>query len=171
MAGSLWLILVAEAWLSNQICDCMLFVFELHQCYAFMIMRRVWLNLVRPGRPSLLDGRTDSKRFEAFGLTDYVVGTWILVDDFRLSEEKEKKKKRVCKHVNLSYKFISDATSQIQAPSPILSEAHPAAVCMHSAHDGSVMKRKKKPLMTARRFTMAGHGFSVSLHGILTKIF
>lgn len=33
---------------------------------------------------------------------------------------------------------------QIQAPSPILSEAHPAAVCMHSAHERECNEKKKK---------------------------
>ena len=131
--GSLWLILVAGSvsskwsltfepnlWLH-------VFVFELHQCHAssgvgfiqrshtlhssplLLFITLVWFNC--PSRPS-----------GAFGRTYYVVGTWLLVDDFN----KWRKRKNICANVNLPCKFISDGTSQIHAPSPILSEAHAA---------------------------------------------
>ena len=64
-------------------------------------VQAVW-SIVRPGRPKYLDGRTAT--FETFGRTDYVVGTWLLVDDFDEGGQR-KKLKVICKHSYASWLF------------------------------------------------------------------
>lgn len=61
----------------------LIFEFFLFESFLF---QTVW-SIVRPGRPKHLDGRTAT--FATFRRTDYVVGTWLLVDNF---ERKDKEK-------------------------------------------------------------------------------
>lgn len=122
--GWFWWREANKAWLSNRICNCLrsflnsinashllvLFLFNSHSLHfspLFLFITLVWFN--SPFRPS-----------EASGRTDDLVATWPLVGEF---DKWRKRRKMSCKRGPVKQVFFS-GTSQIQAPIPVLSEAH-----------------------------------------------